>query len=104
VCIKWTNLSPYLIHLVLLDVQKCTKYVNIRASKEHIPQNPFVKIHNTVFWDWKGEASSLSSTHYVCAGSGRQGEEVQRALYQCMYGEPRLIVHYRKGEEQNFKM
>lgn len=32
-CIQWTNLSPYLKHLVFLDVQKCTKYVKSRVSK-----------------------------------------------------------------------
>jgi hypothetical protein len=36
-------------------------------------------------WNWNEETTSLSGTHYICAGSGREGEKEQRAFYQCLF-------------------
>lgn len=86
-CIQWTNLSPYLKHLVFLDVQKCTKYVKSRGSKI----TPFVHIlllkfiSNTMFWKWDDQTTSLSSTHYyiVLVQGGRRRK--YKGLYTDMF-------------------
>lgn len=94
-CIQWTNLSPYLKHLVFLDVQKCTKYVKSRGSKiTHFVYILLLKfISNTMFWKWDAQTTSLSSTHYyICTGSGRKEKKVQRALYQYVYSQARLPI------------
>jgi hypothetical protein len=50
------------------------------------------EIHDIVFWNWNVETTSLSSTHYICAGSETKGDKVQRAVYQCVFGEARLSL------------
>lgn len=37
----------------------------------------FFKIHEeiTVFWKWNDQNTSLNSTYYICAGSGRKKEK-----------------------------
>jgi hypothetical protein len=35
---------------------------------------PFVKTRNIALWNWHEETTSLSSTHYICAGSGNKEE------------------------------
>lgn len=75
--------SPYLKHLVFLDVQKCTKYVKSRGSYNTFCRYPFVKI-NTVFRKWNDHTIDLSSRH-ICAREGGGKESTKGS--KCGLGE-----------------
>jgi hypothetical protein len=57
----------------------------------------FVKTRNIAFWNWNEETTSLSSTHFICAGSGKKEEIILTSTYLkfffCIYNIYKGVQH-----------